>query len=128
MKTALPSRAARSGVANPSQGVFSFDSLIGNYRSRTLLHIKEVAAILVRTRTFVEALIAEGKLHAHGVADREVQRKRVTTASVALYLTETADYEDGDYEERVRDLFSTWTPAQRRWALELLIQLGASRQ
>lgn len=127
MATTFPNRAARRAVADPGQGTFSFDSLLGSYRGRTLLHVKEVAAIIHRSVDFVEAMIIEGKLHAHGVEGREKQRKRVTTASVALYLAETADYDGADYEARVKDLFSTWTPKQRRWAMEQLIQLGANR-
>jgi hypothetical protein len=114
-------------AASLDQGVFHFDSLLGSYRSRTLLNVKEVAAILNRSMDFVELEIAEGKLHAHGVNGRQVERKQVTTASVALYLAETARYEGADYEARLRDLLTALTPAQRRWALELLIQLGASR-
>lgn len=107
-------------AAASTQTAFDFESLLGTYATRTLLNVPEVCRILHRKNDYVDGLIDEGKLHGHSAGARSKDRKTVTTRSVALFLAETALYEAADYEARVRDLFSTWTPAQRAWAMQTL--------
>lgn len=109
------------------QVLFDFDSLLGSYRNRGLLNVPEVMAVLRRRKDFVYELIEEGKLDAHSVDERERFHRVVTARSVALHLAETALYQGGAYQARVRDLFATWTPEHRRWAIEELIRAGEAK-
>ncbi|MDR3405141.1 MAG: hypothetical protein P4L99_21785 [Chthoniobacter sp.] len=112
---------APATTAPGSQKVFDFESLLGSYRGKTLLTVPEACAILRRKRDFVIGLIDSSTLHGHTAGEKKLKdRKTLTTRSVALHLVESALYEGGDYEARVRDLFATWTTAQRRWAIEEL--------
>lgn len=119
----LPERLKSSA----RQTVFDFESLLGSYRTRALLRVPEIAKMLGRSRDFIIAEIEAGKLHGHGLPDRAREERSVPPRSVALWLAETAEYEGAEYEARLRDLFATWTPEQRRWAVQTLLEMGGSK-
>lgn len=104
-----------------AQSVFDFESLLGGvYRSRALLRVPEIARLLGRSPDFIEREMDSGTLHAHSLPDRKRTERSAPPRSVALWLARTADYTGPEYEARVRELFATWTPEQRRWAVRLL--------
>lgn len=115
-----------SQAEQPLPDASPFHSLLGPYLSshRKLLTIPETIEVLHRGRTFVIELISSGDLDAHSVGpEREKDRKLITLASVARYLAITALYEERDAYARLRDLFATFSPAQRRWAIDELTAL-----
>lgn len=106
---------------------FDFESLLGHYRTRVLLRTPEIARILGRSCGFVEGEMDRGALLAHSLPGRKRTERSATPQAVALWIASTADYGPEESAAAFRDLFSTMTPAQRKWAVQALIAMGGAK-
>lgn len=109
------------------QTAFDFESLLGTYRSRALIRVPEVARMIGRSCGFVEAEMDRGAILAHSLPGRKRTERSTPPRCLAVWIAKTADYPPEEYAASVRDLFSTWTPEQRRWAVKILIAMGDSK-
>ncbi|GEM_PF-1828364 len=91
-----------------AQGWFDF---LVPYKSEVISPV-QCAKSLGRDVQHVYSLIERGKLEAHGVPGRDVQRYRITRRSLVLYMAESANYSPNDLVDRLVDVAATLTDAQ----------------
>ncbi len=106
----LLNRAAKKAAEAIDQGAFDF--MMPYSESRRTLNTAEVAKCLERSKDFVEAMIAEGKLENFVPEDRARQTHRITRRSVLLLLAEQARFAPEHFLERVLRLIDACTPEQ----------------
>jgi hypothetical protein len=87
-----------------------FDFLVP-YRAVTVSPV-QAARSLGRDVDHVYSLIERGKLEAHGVPGRKVERYRITRRSLVLYMAESANYNPNDLLERLAEITATLTDTQ----------------
>lgn len=116
-----------ASTANGRQSVFDFESLLGSYRSRALLRTPEIARLIGRSPDFVEREMDAGTMLSHSLPGRKRTERSATPQAVALWLASTADYGPQESEAAFRDLFSTMTAEQRKWAVQKLIEAGGTK-
>ena len=81
---------------------------------------KEAALVIGRSAQYVRDCFDNQKLMGHAMNARGPvggeQRKsyQIPRAALLLYLMETANYQDGDYEQRVYELLDQLAPVERR--------------
>ena len=85
---------------------------------------KEAAGVIGRSAQYVRDCFDNQKIMGHALNARgrsgEEQRKsyQIPRASLMLYMLETANYQPGDFSERVSELLDQLTPSERKAIIE----------